>query len=163
MTDDLPISVIDRAHPATAHLPSPWRFKEELYLFRDFSADARVLLGVEMGSVLTANPAGNGSSAPPVAWCIERGPLRTFYTVLGHFVTAYEDGMYMRHLLGGVEWGAGMRRGRPEAERGARPTWRPTARRELRVNKCEDGLNAWVRQHTIEPSVQLMNKSSLLG
>ena len=104
VTGDLPISVIDRAHPATAHLPSPWRFKEELYLFRDFSADARVLLGVEMGSVLTTNPAGNGSSALPVAWCIERGPLRTFYTVLGHFVTAYEDGMYMRHLLGGVEW-----------------------------------------------------------
>jgi uncharacterized protein len=104
VTGDLPITVIDRAHPATAHLPSPWRFKEELYLFRDFSADARVLLGVEMGSVVTTAPAGNGSSVLPVAWSIERGPLRTFYTVLGHFVTAYEDGAYMQHLRGGVEW-----------------------------------------------------------
>jgi len=92
VTADLPITVIDPGHPATAHLPSPWRFKEELYLFRDLTPDARVLLGVEIGTLL------------PIAWCIERGPLRTFYTVLGHFVTAYEDSNYVQHLHGAVEW-----------------------------------------------------------
>jgi type 1 glutamine amidotransferase len=109
VTGDLPITVIDSGHPATAHLPSPWRFKEELYLFRDLSPDARVLLGVEMGSVPTGDLPGEGASVLPIAWCIERGPLRTFYTVLGHFVAAYEDGNYMQHLQGAVEWvlGAG--------------------------------------------------------
>ena len=57
VTGDLPITVIDRGHPATAHLPSPWRFKEELYLFRDVTPDARVLLGIEMGT-------GPGRTAP---------------------------------------------------------------------------------------------------
>ena len=99
VTGDLPITVIDRHHPATAHLPSPWRFKEELYLFRDMTPDAQVLLAVEMGTA-----PGGQSSVLPIAWCIERGPLRTFYTVLGHFVTAYEDGNYMEHLRGAVEW-----------------------------------------------------------
>jgi uncharacterized protein len=107
VTGDLPITVIDSAHPATAHLPSPWRFKEELYLFRDLSPDARVLLGVEMGTVPGTDLPAQGRSVLPVAWCIERGPLRTFYTVLGHFVTAYEDSNYMRHLYGAVRWAMG--------------------------------------------------------
>ena len=46
----------------------------------------------------------NVPSVLPISWCIERGPMRTFYTVLGHFVTAYEDGKYMQHLRGAVEW-----------------------------------------------------------
>jgi uncharacterized protein len=104
VTGDLPIAVIDATHPATAHLLSPWRFKEELYLFRDFSADARVLLGVEMGLVLGADLPGEVPSVLPISWCIERGPMRTFYTVLGHFVAAYEDDKYLQHLRGAVEW-----------------------------------------------------------
>jgi type 1 glutamine amidotransferase len=107
VTGDLPITVVDGAHPATAHLPSPWRFKEELYLFRDLVPDARVLLGVEMGAVAGAHLAEGGPSVLPIAWCIERGPLRTFYTVLGHFVGAYEDSNYMQHLRGAVEWAVG--------------------------------------------------------
>jgi uncharacterized protein len=104
VTGDLPIMVIDPAHPATSHLPSPWRFKDELYVFQDLSPDARVLLGVEMGNVANGGLAGEGPAVLPLAWCIERGSLRTFYTVLGHFVTAYEDGNYMQHLHGAVQW-----------------------------------------------------------
>jgi len=100
VTGDLPIHVVDANHPATAHLPNPWRFKEELYLFRELSHDARVLLGVEFGT-----PSEEGGVVTlPISWCIERGPLRSFYTVLGHFITAYEDGTYLQHLRGAVEW-----------------------------------------------------------
>ncbi|MCU1488645.1 MAG: Crp/Fnr family transcriptional regulator [Acidimicrobiaceae bacterium] len=99
VTGDLPITVLDAAHPATAHLPSPWKVKEELYLFRGLSPDARVLLGVEMGT-----KAGPENSVLPIAWCIERGPTRTFYTVLGHFLSAYEDGNYLQHLRGAIDW-----------------------------------------------------------
>ncbi|MCU1495012.1 MAG: Crp/Fnr family transcriptional regulator [Acidimicrobiaceae bacterium] len=100
VTGELPITVLDPTHPATAHLPSPWRFKDELYLFRDVSPDARVLLAVEMGALGSAGD----SSRLPLAWCIERGPTRTFYTALGHFLSAYEDGNYLEHLRGAVEW-----------------------------------------------------------
>ena len=102
VTGDLPISVIDRHHPATAHLPSPWRFKDEFYLFRDLTPDAHVLLGVEMGTA-----PGGERSVLPIAWCIERGPQRSFYTVLGHFVMAYEDANYLEHLRGAVDWALG--------------------------------------------------------
>jgi uncharacterized protein len=96
ITGDLPITVIDRSHPATAHLPSPWRFRDELYLFRELVPDARLLLAVEFG--------GADVGILPIAWCIERPPGRIFYTALGHFVAAYEDAHYLQHLLGGIRW-----------------------------------------------------------
>jgi uncharacterized protein len=100
VTGDLPITVVDRSHPATAHLPSPWRFRDELYLFRELVPDARPLLAVEFG----ASGAGGAVRPLPIAWCIERAPLRTFYTALGHFVAAYEDSHFLQHLLGGIRW-----------------------------------------------------------
>jgi type 1 glutamine amidotransferase len=100
VTGDLSIHVVDRDHLATSHLPDPWRFKEELYLFRALEPDARILLGVEFGTPL----AEGGVVTLPFAWCIERGARRTFYTVPGHFSSAYEDVTYLRHLRGGVEW-----------------------------------------------------------
>jgi type 1 glutamine amidotransferase len=96
ITGDLPITVIDADHPATAHLPSPWRFRDELYLFRQLVPDARLLLAVELG--------GSEAGPLPIAWCVERTPVRTFYTALGHFVAAYEDANYLRHVLGGIRW-----------------------------------------------------------
>jgi type 1 glutamine amidotransferase len=96
ITGDLPITVVDRSHPATAHLPSPWLFRDELYLFRELVPDARLLLMVEFG--------GSEDGRMPIAWCVERPPVRTFYTALGHFVAAYENADYLRHVLGGVQW-----------------------------------------------------------
>lgn len=96
ITGDLPITVVDRAHPATAHLPSPWVFRDELYLFRELVPDARLLLAVEFG--------GSEVGTLPIAWCVERPPVRTFYTALGHFVAAYENADYLGHVLGGIRW-----------------------------------------------------------
>lgn len=103
ITGDLPITVIDRAHPATAHLPSPWRFRDELYLFRELVPDARLLLAVEFG--------GSDAGTLPLAWCVERPPARSFYTALGHFVAAYENANYLQHLLGGIRWVLGAEAG----------------------------------------------------
>ena len=96
ITGDLPITVVDRSHPATAHLPSPWVFRDELYLFRELVPDARLLLAVEFG--------GSEVGTLPIAWCVERPPVRTFYTALGHFVAAYENADYLGHVLGGIRW-----------------------------------------------------------
>jgi hypothetical protein len=100
VTGELSIHVIDQEHPATAHLPNPWRFKEELYLFRDMSPDVKLLLDVEFGTP----QAKGGVVRLPISWCIERGPMRSFYTALGHFTAAYEIGDYVQHLRGAVEW-----------------------------------------------------------
>ncbi len=97
ITGELPVTVVDRDHPATAHLASPWRFHDELYLFRDLMPDARILLAVELGDP-------PGAVRLPLAWCRDQPPMRTFYTSLGHFVAAYEDARYLQHIRGGIEW-----------------------------------------------------------
>jgi uncharacterized protein len=115
VTADLPISVVGPVHPATAHLPSPWSFREELYLFDGLVPDAEVLLAVDPGQLGSDERARLASylgtadrpaepSLLPVAWFVQRGPMRTFYTVLGHFVAAYEDQRYLEHLSGAVQW-----------------------------------------------------------
>ncbi len=100
VTGVLPVLVVDDAHPATRHLPRRWLFNEEFYLFSDLAEDRRDLLGVELGH----SHDGTGGQVLPLAWCIERGPMRTFYTALGHFGAAYENVDFVRHLGGGVSW-----------------------------------------------------------
>jgi uncharacterized protein len=107
VTGEISITVVNPDHPATAHLPSPWLFKEELYIFRSLVPDARVLLAVELGSRSAAGADTDDWRDPhalPLAWCIERASTRTFYTALGHFSAAYEDPSFQRHLSGGVGW-----------------------------------------------------------
>jgi uncharacterized protein len=100
VTGVLPVQVIDGHHPATRHLHPTWNFNEELYLFSELADDRHDLLGVEFGR----DRDGTGSQILPLAWCIERGPMRTFYTALGHFGAAYENVDFVRHLGGGVAW-----------------------------------------------------------
>lgn len=115
VTAELPVAVVDRRHPATSHLPSKWMFEEELYLFRDLAPDARVLLGVRpqdlsgpvqrrLAEAIEGHSGLNEPELLPLAWCIERGKMRSFYSVLGHFLSAYEDPRYVQHLSGAVEW-----------------------------------------------------------
>lgn len=125
VTGSLPISVVGPPHPATNHIRSPWWFKEELYLFTGLAPDATVLLAVDPAALpadqrlrLSApaetaqagtghagrGDAGTGDALLPLAWCIQRGAMRTFYTVLGHFLAAYEDACYLEHLAGAVRW-----------------------------------------------------------
>jgi type 1 glutamine amidotransferase len=100
VTGVLPVQVIDQHHPATRHLAPTWHFNEELYLFSDLAPDRHDLLGLEFGH----SHDGTVNQVLPLAWCIERGPMRTFYTALGHFGAAYENVDFVRHLGGGVAW-----------------------------------------------------------
>jgi len=100
VTGVLPVHVLDDAHPATRHLPRRWPFLEEFYLFSDLNEDRHDLLGVEFGH----SHDGAADRVLPLAWYIERGPMRTFYTALGHFGAAYENVDFVRHLGGGVSW-----------------------------------------------------------
>ena len=100
VTGVLPVQVVDHDHPATRHLPPAWPFQEEFYLFSDLAEDRHDLLGLEFGH----SHDGTVNQVLPLAWCIERGPMRTFYTALGHFGAAYENVDFVRHLGGGISW-----------------------------------------------------------
>jgi uncharacterized protein len=104
-TQDFAIDVVDPDHPATAHLQAPWQWRDEVYLFADLRPDARVLLRLADDQVDLDAPGGRVPDCGfPLAWSVEDGPARTFYSALGHFPGAWETPAYLRHLAGGLAW-----------------------------------------------------------
>jgi hypothetical protein len=104
-TQQFAIDVVDGAHPATAHLGEQWDWRDEVYLFKDLRPDARVLLRLADGQVDLSVPEGRVPECGfPLAWSIEDGPARSFYSALGHFPLAWELPVYLRHLAGGLAW-----------------------------------------------------------
>jgi type 1 glutamine amidotransferase len=103
------LDVVDPTHPAVAHLGPTWRWRDEVYCFRDLRPDARVLLAArpdELGS--DAEVGLTGAPDPelsyPLSWCFTEGSGRVFSTSLGHFPHAWENQDYLRHLAGGLDW-----------------------------------------------------------
>ena len=64
------------------------------------------LLAVDMagGAAFVGGSPGVDRYPCPLAWCIERDRMRTFYTALGHHVAAYENSHFIQHLHGAVRW-----------------------------------------------------------
>jgi type 1 glutamine amidotransferase len=104
-TQEFEIEVTDHEHPATRHLPDPWLFEDEIYLFRDLRPDARVLLRLRPDGLDMSRPdAQTPGIGYPLAWTFTEGLGRIFYTSLGHFPEAYENITYLDHLYGALKW-----------------------------------------------------------
>jgi type 1 glutamine amidotransferase len=107
-TQDFELEVVDRDHPATAHLGGTWGWRDEVYQFRDLRPDARVLLRLPDDQLdLDAPGAARPAFGFPLSWCFTEGHGRVFSTTLGHFPAAWESVAYLRHLAGGVAWALG--------------------------------------------------------
>lgn len=96
--------VEDRAHPATASLPSPWRLHDEIYEFRSNPRPrVNVLLSLDRhpddGHALAGQPGDF-----PLAWHRDFGGGRVFYTALGHREDVWSNAQYQQHLLGALRW-----------------------------------------------------------
>lgn len=96
------VTVGDRDHPATAHLPQAWPWTDEWYNFRAGPAGhgVRVLASIDEDTY----DGGTMGAAHPLVWCHERGTGRVFYTALGHRAEAYADQDFRRHLEGALLW-----------------------------------------------------------
>jgi type 1 glutamine amidotransferase len=107
-TVEFEVEIADRVHPATAHLTAPWRWHDEVYLFRDLRPDAHVLLRVAHGQLDMSVPEARVPECGfPLAWCFTEGQGRAFYTSLGHFPGAWESPTFLRHVAGGLRWTLG--------------------------------------------------------
>jgi type 1 glutamine amidotransferase len=117
-TQDFMIDVVDAEHPSTSHLGGRWDWHDEIYLFRELSPDASVLLHLASDQVDLSVKGGRVPDCGfPLAWCIDQQARhrqgdyqqgqeagRTFYSALGHFPGAWETPAYLRHLAGGLAW-----------------------------------------------------------
>lgn len=94
-------------HPSTTMLPKQWSRFDEWYNFTSNPReDVHVLLTLDES---TYNP-GNGRMGEdhPIAWCHNFEGGRSWYEGAGHVDAAYADPLFLDHLLGGIEWTAGV-------------------------------------------------------
>lgn len=104
-TQTFTADVLDPSHPSCAHLGDAWQWHDEVYQFRDLRPDAHVLLRVRDGELALDVPGAHPPSfGYPLAWCFTEGKGRVFSTSLGHFPSAWESPVYLRHLDGGLAW-----------------------------------------------------------
>ncbi|PUZ27630.1 cytochrome c/hypothetical protein [Chitinophaga costaii] len=92
---------------ATQALPDEWKRKDEWYNFRDIQPDLHVLLTIDEKSYT----GGSNGAVHPMAWYHDYDGGRAFYTELGHTLSSYTDPLYLGHVLGGINYAIGRKKG----------------------------------------------------
>lgn len=101
------VKVEDRTHPSTSFLNPTWERTDEWYEFR---ADPRGQVHV-LASLDESTYKGGTMGDHPIVWCQMYDGGRSWYTGLGHTSEGYSEPEYRRHLLGGIEFAAGVVKG----------------------------------------------------
>jgi cytochrome c len=99
------IDVVDRQHLSTRGLPLRWERTDEWYDFRsDPGPNVTVLALLDE----TSYSGGTMGASHPIAWYHAYDGGRAWYTALGHTTESYAEPHFLEHLLGGIEWAAGV-------------------------------------------------------
>lgn len=101
------LNIVDPNNISTKHLPNPWTRKDEWYSFKWMAKDLHVLITIDEKSYNLGRikPMGNH----PMAWYHKYDGGRAFYTELGHTDESYSDPLYLKHILGGIEYAMGIK------------------------------------------------------
>ena len=94
-------------HPSTEMLPTEWvRFDEWYNFTTNPREDVHVLITLDES---TYNPGSGAMGADhPLAWCHNFEGGRSWYEGAGHVDVNYSDPLFLEHILGGIEWTAGV-------------------------------------------------------
>lgn len=102
---DAILMVEDANHPSTSGLPGTFSRFDEWY---DFQTNPRgqvnILLTIDEDSY---NGGGMGNDHP-MAWYHEYDGGRSWYTAMGHTNDSYTEPLFLEHLLGGIQYAAGL-------------------------------------------------------
>ncbi len=97
------LNVLDKDNPATKHLPAKWVRTDEWYNYKMLSTDTKVLITIDEKSY----EGGKNGDTHPMAWYHDYDGGRSFYTEFGHTDESYTDSLYLKHILGGIEYAIG--------------------------------------------------------
>lgn len=101
------IKVADRVHPSTAPLPSHWVRLDEWYIFNtNPRGSVHVLATLDEKTYF----GGGMGFDHPIAWCHNYDGGRAWYTGGGHTEGSYTEPLFQAHVLGGIEWAAGVKK-----------------------------------------------------
>ncbi len=101
----------DRVHPSTRDMPLMMNRSDVWYQWQ--TRPTGTVHTVARYRAPTA-PAGDGTSVGgtdhPISWCRDFRGGRSFYTGMGRIAAAYGEADFKDHLLGAIEWTAGLLR-----------------------------------------------------
>lgn len=98
------INVEENTHPSTTHLDTTWARNDEWYNFRrNPRSSVNVLLTLDESSY-----SGGTMGDHPIAWYHEFDGGRAWYTGGGHTPASYAEDDFIQHILGGIQYAAGM-------------------------------------------------------
>ena len=93
------IVVADKNHPSTKMLPDVWKRFDELYSYKNFAKDIKVLARLDESSY----EGGKNGADHPFIWYHDFDGGKAFYTGGGHTDESYVDPMFLQHLMGGLK------------------------------------------------------------
>jgi TonB family protein len=99
------VRVTEKNHPSTRDLPYQWEVEDEWHLFANKLADNIKVLAV----VDDVKPQeGEEVEYRPFCWYHDFDGGRCWYTAGGHRNENYSDPLFMKHILGGIKYAAGV-------------------------------------------------------
>ncbi|CAN5306928.1 hypothetical protein BH20BAC1_BH20BAC1_25750 [soil metagenome] len=111
------VKVIDPSHPSMQGIPKVWEREDECYFGKELYPGRVVLMAHDITTLNTSDSSeqklieknkGGFDELYPAVWYNEFDGGQTWCTVLGHDKKDYSDPVYMRHILGGIRYVAGM-------------------------------------------------------
>jgi type 1 glutamine amidotransferase len=95
-------------HPSTEMLPAEWvRFDEWYNFTTNPREDVHVLITLDESTYT----GGSMGADHPLAWCQNFEGGRSWYEGAGHTDVTWVDPLFLSHVLGGIEWTAGVTTG----------------------------------------------------
>jgi PKD repeat protein/type 1 glutamine amidotransferase len=106
------VEVGDRVHPATRDLPLEWGPRADAWYSWQQNPTGTVHTVARARFGATADDAvRSNTTSRPISWCRDFQGGRSFYTGMGRTAASYGEANFRTHLLGAIQWAAGMVRG----------------------------------------------------
>ncbi|MBC3542251.1 ThuA domain-containing protein [Rufibacter sediminis] len=94
------VQVVDKKHISTSFLPDRWERKDEWYNFKNINPNIKVLATLDESTY----KGGKNGATHPIAWYHTFDGGKAFYTAGGHTDESFQEPLFLRHLLGGIQY-----------------------------------------------------------
>ena len=103
-TPEADFIIKDRNFPATSfYTDSVWHRNDELYSYKNINPDVKVLMTLDESTY----EGGKNGDFHPISWYHEFDGGRAFYTGAGHTDESFSEELFLKHLLGGIQYAIG--------------------------------------------------------
>jgi cytochrome c len=91
---------VNKNHVSMFGFPDRWKIKDEFYDFKNFNSKVNVLISIDEKTYKDGKMGDNH----PMAWYHEYDGGKAFYTNFGHTNETFSEPVFLKHLLGGIQY-----------------------------------------------------------